>query len=989
MKKGPALFTISPDRPFARALVRGIIAESGDDPATLSRRLVLLPTRRACRAVREAFLDETGGKPLLLPRLQPLGDVDADEMSLSADAPESAAIPPAMPSLRRNLLLAQLIAARESGGFQPERHIALAKALGRLMDQTYTENLSLSNLPGLVEGTDFADHWQITAKFLTILSETWPAILAAEGMIDAADRCNRLILALADHWESNPPDYQVLAAGSTGSIPATGRLLGVIARMPQGAVVLPGLDQIMTDADWHSVAEGHAQATLKQLLSRLECERADVRPWHTAPEQPPARVLLASEIMRPADTADQWQRLVWPKEKIEAALSGLSLIETDTPQEEADSIALLLRETLETREKTALVITPDRTLARRVIASMERWGVTLDDSAGRPLFQTQAARFFLSVAEAVTSGLKPSVLLAALKSPLCCTPFKPCFVVRLETDLLRGLTPPDGPDGLLAYYHQKMDDPKERRKPDPALIDDLERLSLILSPFYGLMKEGSVPLGALIEAHTIVCEMLATADTLWADEDGQALAGFLSELRLEAETLPPIAPQSYPALLQSLMSGHTVRPPYGTHPRLSIMGQLEARLVHADRIILSGLNEGIWPPDAGTDPFLSRPMKRDFGLPPAERSVGLSAHDFVQGFCAGEVYLTRSRTVNGAPAIPARWLSRLETVLNTLGTSADSLAARHVRSWQDHANEAPAAVPVNRPSPAPHPAIRPDRLSVTKIETWMKDPYAIYAQYILGLTKLKPLEQEPDAAGRGNFVHAVLEEFVARTSKTPLPADAEDLFLQIARQQLPAYVPHEADRALLWPRIVRMAGWLIEQEREWRKIAIPSVREAHTSWTFQVGSRPFTLSGIADRIDRLKSGGAAIIDYKSGGAGSYIATAMTSGKLPQLPLEALMLREGAFTDHGVPDTKTGTLSYWVITGGKTPGTVNSLTDEAAIDETVRAVEDVLYDLVKTYEQPETPYISLPVPARAPRFNDYAHLARIQEWTALDEGDEAA
>lgn len=989
MKKAPALYTIAPDRPFARELVRGVLAESGDDPAILSRRLILLPTRRACRAVREAFLDETGGKPLLLPRLQPLGDVDAEEMILSVETPESAAIPPAMPSLRRALLLSQLIAAREGGEFQPERHIALAKALGRLMDQTYTENLSLASLPQLVEGTEFADHWQITVKFLTILSETWPTILAAEGMIDAADRRNRLILMLANHWENNPPHYPVLAAGSTGSIPATARLLGVISRMPQGAVILPGLDQIMAEDEWKTVMEGHPQATLKHLLQKLECDRTDVQPWHTTDQTVSARARLASEIMRPAETADQWQKLVWPQTEIDSALANLSLIETETSQEEADAIALLLRETLEIDGKTALVVTPDRTLARRVIAAMEKWNVTLDDSAGRPLFQTPAARFFMSVAEAVTSGLKPVPLLAALKSPHCCTPFATDFVVRLERDLLRGLTPPAGPDGLLAHFEHKANDPKERQKPHHTFLPDLKRLTDILSPFYALIHEQTVPLSRLIEAHTIACETLGTAERLWRGEDGQALAAFLSELQLEADSFPPIAPSSYPALIQTLMGGHTVRPAYGTHPRLSIMGQLEARLVQADRIILAGLNEGIWPPEASTDPFLSRPMKRDFGLPPAERSVGLSAHDFVQGFCAKEVYLTRARTVNGVPAIPARWLSRLDTVLHTLGTSSESLKVTGVHSWINHMNEAPAAVPVDRPRPTPDIEVRPARLSVTKIETWLRDPYSIYAQYILGLSKLKPLEQEPDAAGRGNFIHAVLEEFVGETANMPLPANAEEQFLTIARKLMPLHIPDDADRALLWPRIVRIAEWYTKQEKEWREVAIPIVREAHTSWTFQVGGRPFTLSGIADRIDHLKAGGAAIIDYKSGGASLYTASGISTGKLPQLPLEALMLREGAFADHGVADKKTGTLSYWVVTGGKVPGAVNSLTDDTAIEAGVRAVETILYDLVEAYGQPQTPYIALPVPARAPRFNDYAHLARIQEWTALDEGEEAS
>ncbi len=986
-----SLYTIPPHQPFAQTLVKGLLNQATLTGIPLHHTFVLLPTRRACRAVREAFLQETNGKPLLLPRLQPLGDIDAEELYLTVDPDIDLSIPPAITPIKRQLLLARLIAARENGGgIEYERHLPLAKALGSLMDQIYTENLSLSSLPHLVKGTDFADHWQITVDFLTILSEHWPRILETEGVIDAADRRNRLMNMLAEHWERQPPPYSVIAAGSTGSIPATGRLLKVIAFMPNGAVVLPGLDQIISEEDWAYVREGHPQATLKNLLTLFKVDRAQVQPWLLSQTSHSAtRTRLASEVMRPAETADRWQKLAWTQADRKASVSNLHYIEAETSHDEADKIAFLLREILEEGGKTALVITPDRTLAARITTSIARWGIQLDDSAGQPLIHTPATRFFLSLAEMITQGLKPSLLLATLKHDLCRAPFSPEFVSQLETELLRGLTPPPGPVGLIQYYETKLADPRVRRKPKP-IREDLDHLNELVSPFYMFMQQPTVSLEEALERHITLAERLAGDGILWRDDDGVALADFLSQLRKEVQGVPNIKPQDYPLFLKELIKGQTIRPAYGTHPRLSVMGQLEARLIHADRLILAGLNEGTWPPDTGTDPFLSRPMKHDFGLPPPERAVGLSAHDFVQGFCAGEVYLTRAKKADGAPTIPARWISRLDTVLTALGTSLASLHRPELDNWRETIQQVGSAKPVIRPSPRPEIDIRPACLSVTKIETWLKDPYSVYAQYILELDKLKPLEQETDAAIRGTLIHEILEKFVAHTAELAhLPANAEDLFLKIAKETLPRHVPAEADQALLWPKIIRIAQWFIPQESRWRTLASPGLREVHTTWQLQPGNRPFVLSGIADRIDHLKTGTAALIDYKSGGASLYTPGGIKSGKLPQLPLEALMLKNGAFADKGISLTKTGTLSYWIASGGKTPGDVKEINDEGQIDASVSAVESALYDLITAYEKPETPYYALPMLSRAPRYNDYAHLSRVQEWTALDEGEDVA
>ncbi|MCB1562636.1 MAG: double-strand break repair protein AddB [Alphaproteobacteria bacterium] len=978
------LFSIPAGIPFARALAAQLLFETQDNPENLSRYKILLPTRRACRTLQESFLRLSEKQAVLLPRLQPLGDVDEDELSLSlagqAGLSKFLEIPPAMPPLQRQILLARLIAGRQDFTQGFDRALALAAALGYLMDQIHTEGLDMADMAALVPN-EFASHWQITLRFLEILSIEWPKILAESGLIEAADRRNRLMNALSDFWEENPPEMPVIAAGSTGSIPATGRLLGVIAGLPQGRVVLPGLDTQMDTQSWDALEETHPQFGLKQLLERIAVSRQSVKLW---PAQDygtgPARRMLASEIMRPAATSARWMDLgqdAAQKPLLEAALAGISLYECDHERDEAELIALLMRETLETPGKTAALVTPSRTLAQRVRAAAKRWNIALDDSAGRPLSRTQAGTFALAVHEAARTALAPVALLSLLKHPLCRTELDPVIykaaITALEKDALRGMRPAPGLEGLAARLGQK-----------PSLLETLETA---LGPLCALYETGrSLDFGALLDTHLRVCEALCTDPALlWSNEDGRALAGLFTALVEQAPFMPAVTPHAYGAALEQLTGQVTIRPSYGMHPRLMILGQLEARLIEADFVILGGLNEGTWPPETGHDPFMSRPMRRDFGLPTPERAVGLAAHDFTQGLCMENVALTRSRKVSGAQSVPARWLQRLDTILEAAALPRHILTRFEPVAWAKAMDHVTAFYPAARPAPRPPLESRPRRLSVTKIETWLKDPYAIYARHILKLTPLDDLDKQPDAALYGQVLHAILDQF-ARDFPDALPDDAANRLEEIARAVVAEHHDDPALWSFWWPRFSKIAHWLAEHEKTWRgdgaKLLGTEIRGEMGIQT--ANGKAFTLSAIADRIDRLVDGQAAIIDYKSGG--TYSQKGIKEGGAPQLPLEALILSRGGF--GGLPAMETGFMGYWILTGGTQPGDAGKAVTEG-IDEIVLQTETRLKTLIDRFDDPQTPYLSLPRPDKTPRFNDYEHLARVREWSVLDSAEDAA
>jgi ATP-dependent helicase/nuclease subunit B len=991
----PNVFTIPAGAPFVDALAAGILEREGDDPARLCRAVVFLPTRRACRALRDAFLRAGGGRALLLPAIKPLGDVDEDGMGApeafaAASTDGDADLPPAIAPMRRLLLLARLVQQRAAAaggaddalasalGGDPATALLLAEALAALLDSVALEDLSLDALDKLVPEA-LAEHWQKTLDFLVILREHWPRILAEEGRIDGAARRVAALRSLAAAWKRQPPSASVYAAGSTGSIPAAAELMVVIARLPRGAVILPGLDQRSDAEAWSEILNSptHPQYGLGVLLNRLQVDRREVRPWPAAGPGNAARAHLLAEALAPAGATDHWQGLTrFP----DAAFAGLTRVDCPGPQEEAGAIALCLREALETPGRTAALVTPDRQLARRVASELKRWNIGVDDSAGMPLDQTPPGAFLRLVAQALIEDLAPVPLLAMAKHPLCHGGMARRawlkLARRLERRALRGPRPAPGFAGIRAALVGRDDE----------LLAWLGRLERAVQPLASLLAGPAISLPELLAAHVRVTEELATGDDghcrLWTGDAGDALHAFTGELLDSAPVHFTLAGRHWPALLARLMAGRAVRPRFGLQPRLFIWGLLEARLQSADRLVLGGLNEGAWPPEIEEDPWLSRPMRRAFGLPPQERRIGQVAHDFAQCAAASEAVFTRARKVAGVPTVPARWLLRLDAML-----AADERWSRDGRApylhWQRELDRPAQVEPAPPPAPMPPVASRPRRLSVTEIETWIRDPYAIFARHVLALRPLDPLDEDPSAMDLGTAVHQALDRFIAAFPHA-LPDDALARLLAIGRDSFAALPERPAIGAFWWPRFERMAHWFVHEFEPDRRAAGYAALATEIRGVLRLPGPhgEFELVAKADRIDRMNDGALAILDYKTGALPS--AKAVEMGLAPQLPLEAAMALAGGFA--GIAAAKVGELGFVQLTGRDPPGDVKLLTKVNAA-ELGRMAREGLERLIAVYDRPSTAYRSRPRPLAVARPGDYDHLARVKEWGAASAAEE--
>ncbi len=993
LRDQPSVYNIPAGLSFADALAQGILERAAADPLVLSRYTVLLPSRRACRTLRDAFLRLSGGNAILLPRLQPLGDIDAEEVALlSAGAGEGSEIPSAISRLERQILLARTIMKKEKE-MSFDQAASLALELGRFLDEVQTEGLNFKNLQDLVP-EDFSQHWQQTLEFLKILTEFWPDVLKERGVIDYAARRNLLLEAQVRIWMENPPEHPVIAAGSTGTVPASAELLCLVSKLPQGMLILPGLDVALDDESWEKIGEDHPQHNMKKLLARLDITRGDVREFklRNMLEINGHRVRLMTEAMRPPETTEQWRQL--SSEDIPPqSLDGLKRIDCDTPQEEADVIALLMREALTDEGKTTALITPDRRLARRVSLSLRRWGIQIDDSGGQPLTELAPGTWLLLTAEMAEEALAPVTLLAFLKHQMMAASLPPAelqgMITLLDRLVLRGPRPSGGFQGLrdaIAVLDARHDDDKKN------LLTWLEKVESVTGEFVALMSQKKeIPFRKLISTHIKMAEALAETQEqagparLWRNEAGEAASEFLGSLLAAAPDVPDLSPEHYISLLRTLLKGVTVRPRHSTHPRLSILGQVEARLYCADFVILGGLNEGTWPDLPAHDPWMSRPMRKKFGLPSPEKSLSLAAHDFVQAVTAREVVITRARKVDGTPTVPARWLLRMEAVLKAVGIDWQEIPHPY-RDWLKEMDRPEKVQAIIRPAPTPPVAARPRNLSVTKIESWMRDPYQIYARHILNLEALDPLDADPGGAERGTFIHAALEKFI-RAYPKDLPEAAEEKLCSFGKEALAEMrVPEEVE-AFWWPRFEKIARIFVIEERNWRERALPLLLETTGKWDFDAKAGPFTLKGKADRIDRLRTGEYAIIDYKSGTTPGV--TDVASGLSPQLPLEALLLEKNAF--EGIVAAKVSELAYWRVTGsGQKPVEFRSaIPKESGIEEVLRQAEEGLRKLIDAFDDEKTPYLSAPRAGNKTGFSDYAHLARIKEWGLSGDDEEAA
>ncbi|MBR72007.1 MAG: double-strand break repair protein AddB [Rhodospirillaceae bacterium] len=1012
-KRGPSIYNMPASVPFIEALISGIYSEKifnidRKDPLWLNNIIILLPTRRACRSLEENFIRLSNRSSLLLPKIFPIGDIENNDPEFgNLETIIHRNLPRAISPIRRQLLLAKLIKAwsinntkisvEKTSTWSIENVMRLANELTKLIDSAEIEEVSFSKLKDLAPH-EFAHHWQNTIRFLDIVTNAWPDILSEEGLIDTVTRRNLAIHHICDFWEKSKPQNPIIIAGSTGSIPAVARLMKTVSYLPNGMILLPGLDKELSSNNWESITPSHPQFTLKTLLKRLSIKRSNVKTWPTALcfNHNSSRSKMLSEALKPPKTNNAIPNFQLDHD----AIKNITIVECADTREEAGLIALRMRAALDEistsgnkaksgrlknrRLKTIALITADRQLAHQVAVELTKWNITVDDSAGKPINQTLEGSLLQLTSKFFIKDLGTVDLLAALKHPLASGGIIPEkfreFTQEFEACYLRKVQPISGFFALKNLPTDYFPD-KEMQLWTKGIFNILKTCSdILVSEKEDFFK--------ILCTHIRASEWLASnydsdgSNLLFGSIAGKELALFLEELLEHGDSIGKINGTDYISIFNSLIKQHMIRPKFENQNNFFIWSPLEARLQKSDIVIIGGLNEGTWPLKPKNDPWMNRPMREAFGLASPEKRIGLSAHDFVQAASTEQVMITRSQKNNDGPTIPSRWFLR---IINLLEKNSSVLPKEKGEYWKSIYHEQQKSVgnfsPISPPSPIPPLDSRPRKLSVTEVERWMKDPYSIYAKHILRLRPMEPINLSISNADKGNIIHEILDTFLKNNSSN-FSDDSYEKLIIIGQQVFKSKDLELAKLGLWWPRFERIAKWFVKNEinRQFKVNTLGS----ELLGDFKI-ARPggiFHITGKADRIDKMPDGTLSIIDYKTGRTPSI--REMREGKAPQLFLEALIAEAGGFAN--ISNTSVSELAYWRLSGGEPAGEITKIND--GIKELITQTLQNLETLIDTFDKFETPYLAQPRHNWSAIWSDYTHLSRINEWSIkVNKSDE--
>ena len=975
----PRVFGVPPGADFAKEIVaRCLKAHESRPPDALARLRIIVNTERMRRRLLEEFSNHG---PRLLPSITPVTAIDR--------LVPGANLPATVSKLSRKLDLARLIRPLLDAPEAPAPKsalFALADSLAALLDELHGENINPDDLLSL-NVADSSKYWERSLTFLSIVQQYLAETGATHADSDAKLRAATEVLITK--WTDSPPETPVLLVGSTGSRGTTFDLMKAVANLPLGAVVLPGFDTDLPSAVWSKLSEpsnrqeDHPQYRFAVLAEALGINpMSDILHWGgTAPDTD--RNELISLSLRPAPITSQW-RVEGPKlGDLAKRTHTISLIEAPQPREEALAIAIALREAAHNGE-TAALITPDRTLSRRVAAALGRWNIIPDDSAGRPLSLTPTGRLLRHVADLLNREASSENVIALLKHPL----------TQSHDDAIRGshllatrelelflrrksaaTVTPEVLDALTA--------PKEK----PALTDWAAWLKNILSDLENpLMPK----LGTLAEAHLSISEAIAGGDEeaceLWKKEAGRDTQAAMATLTADDLAATDLSLTEYRSLFEATLASGNTRNTELSHPKIMIWGTLEARVMGVDLAILGGLNEGVWPGRPDPDPWLSRQMRREVGLLSPEREIGLSAHDYQQASAAPRVIISRARRDEDAETVPARWLNRLTNLMTGLSgeEKGSPIAAMRTRGdkYLDLASQLDMpsgdVAPEKRNAPAPPIDTRTRSYTVTDIEKLIRDPFAIYARYSLKLRPLNPLKTEPSAAMRGTVFHAIVE----RLLETPLtdPGTETKRFLDIANQVLRATVPWPSVRQQWFGHLSAIAADFIDQEISRQQSSTPLGQEIKGKVVLP-GS-PFEIRGKADRIDRRPDGALVIYDYKTGTPPSEREMRFFKR---QLLVEAVMAERGAFkniqAERVARVDHIGMNRALKMTG--VPMDFHEIGKSQTIDYRTETVERELLQLLEHFNKKTMGYMPRRAMERVRFSGDYDHFSRYGEWDDSD------
>lgn len=961
------IYTIDQNADFLSSLAKGILEKTDNDPQKLQEAEIFLPNKRSVLHLKYEFVKLSKSNACIMPKIRSIGFEDEEELSLkvmeSKGSPPE--IPEEIPKYERIFKLAQLIRSYDGAeiSFKDISHkqsVVLAFSLAELLDDC--QKFQTDNIEGLknIFSEELSAHKQISLEFLNFIFREFPRILEEKNMTEPVARRNIITEELAELYASNNNGNHVFLAGSTGTLPATRKLIRAISELDNGYIILPYTDLDLTDHEWQDISDEQGnlnhQIAIKNLLEYLDITREDIKIFHKTNRKSFSKV--ASEIMKPAKFCRDWKN-----NKINAEeMNSIQIAEMENSTEETKLIALLVKEAVSKGKKCA-VITENKKLIDYLKSTLKRFHITIDDSIGTPYYKTEEGKFLLNIADLISSEFRTSILIELLKSPML--EFENDAEIskhkQLTNDLEKNIARKYSCKTIRSLTNklEKTEDiTGEQQKFFKKYIFELNNY------INELNKEPKVNYQILSRSFNEIVSIFLTKEQI-ANLNDEART--IIEQISSGKFFTKIDRDDLKETFSALFSRINVHAPNYLNSPVSVLAPIEARLLFFERTIIAGVNLGSFPKESFSA-WMNKPMKRDFGLPPEELDISLIAHDFSTLLQSEEVFITRSTYDNCEPTSPSPFLTRTKGFLEAQKVQheinpeyIEIIKQLNMQNYERKEEE--------RPAPKPSTESRPNKVSATSVEKIIKNPYWFYAKEILKLKNLENLEKPTDRRVFGNFVHSALEEF-SNSHKLDKSKIKISELNRIFTKHFEHYANKEGADISWLLEAQKISPWIVETELKNADQLKSSIAEAKGICKVE----GLILTAKADRLDVDKEGNLNVIDYKTGRTPTEANVKNLIS--PQLLLELLIATNGGFSESGLK-------SYGFKDIGQAIYYCASLSDKGPKLKEIQSIdlEEVKHELKNlsmSIKDPNTPFLAYPNKKLIPEYDDYFLLARYEK-----------
>jgi ATP-dependent helicase/nuclease subunit B len=917
----------------------------------LSNVTILLPSRRSANELKRIFLNNSKSTSIILPIMKAIGDVDYDDMLLNnIDINilySHNELTKPVSNVKYKLLLIKKILDNYKD-INIDIAINLSKELNTFLSDVEKNELKLDDLDNLVD-EEYALHWQKILFFLKNFGEKWQNFLKENNIISKNTNILKTIEVYTKLFKVNPPKNPIIIVGNFVSIKSTMNLIKTISKYNNTYFIFKGFENTLNTDELKEINELHSHFHFNCIVEELNIKNIKNIKYNICKIVDDNITATINNAMLPSNLTYKWHAI----DNV-AKLNNVKCVECDEFNDELNIIIFYLLNYIANNGLKNIAIIANVDYAHQIELHLKKWNLPFNNNFGKRFLFNNLVQYLFLILNVYSSNFAPEYLLALLKNNFTYFSYTKneleCKTLLFEKNILDGKTNKNGMTSYKKNVEYMMDGKTE-------LSEFLENIESYFEPF----KKDDFNLKELIYLHLNIAEKISDGADLWFSKDyNNKVFEFFQDLVEQSDCIEVINIQDYISLLAYLLSEQSYSEKYSIYPAINIISLQESRLINYDLVIVPNLNDGVFPVNIATDPYMSKSMRLKFGLPIKEVEIGEVCYDFIQLLSQKEVLLSRSSKMNGETTTKSRFLQRLETFLECKKLALDKCKSivNTYREYADIQYNIINDIYKKRPNPL-NQEEKLTRLSATNIETLAKNPYDIYARKILKLYRLNIIRKINAAINIGTITHKIFEIYCKEYEKY------RDNIVELVNDVLEkSFVDDKISMELYFDKLVGIINEFIKIDSVARQNNYKILTEEKLDHI--IDEENFKIYAIIDRIEILNNN-VKIIDYKTGGLPNF--NDIIYGEKLQLSIEALILSKNSFNIEDLEYLKIESDKYTVVPNEKQK-------DKIKIDELLKNTEEFILKLVKFFNSGLNGYVAT---SRNKEYSDYNILSRVNEW----------